>query len=327
MRILITGGTGFIGYNLVPILQDANHEVVCLVRETSNLRWLDSIGNIEYRYGDILDPESLGAAMQDVDCVVHMAGAVVTIRPEDFFRINHLGTRNVVEAASRQSSTVSRLIMVSSLSAAGPSDRNQPKSESAPNNPVSNYGKSKLAAERAVLDFQDRMQVGIMRPPIVYGPKDVGVQGFFQLVQRGWQVKFMGKNPLLSMVYVTDLARALSLLTTAEYPSGSLYYVADPAIYSVPDIQDIIAGAVGVDTRTIALPKSLLYPVATIADLVARLRNKPSFLNLDKIREIAQPAWTCSSEKIARDLNFHAQYHLAEGAAETVEWYRIHGWL
>jgi len=327
MRILITGGTGFIGYNLVPILQQEQHEIICLVRETSNLRWLNSIGHIEYRYGDLLAPESLDAALDGIECVIHMAGTVVAVHKRDFYRINHIGTRNVVEAAARKGSDLSRFIMVSSLSAAGPSKPDKPMTESMPDLPVSAYGESKLLGERAVQEHREQLRIAVVRPPIVYGPKDVGVQGFFQLVKKGWQIKFPGENPRFSMVYVKDLSRALVTLVTADYFSGSQYYISDPVTYSVPEIQDIIADVLNRNTTTIPIPKLLLYPAAAGSELVARLRNKPTFLNFDKLKEVVQPAWTCSPEKFAQDFGFHTEYGLAEGAAETVEWYQSHGWL
>ena len=327
MRILRTGGTGFIGYNLVPVLQENRHEVICLVRETSNLSWLNSIGNVEYRYGDISVPDTLSSIVSDADCIIHMAGIVATVRNADFFRINHTVTRNLITAAKLHNPYLSKFILVSSLSAAGPSTPEQPKTEAMPDYPVSAYGESKLAAEQAVLEYQGDFGVVIVRPPIVYGPKDVGVQGFFRLAQQGWRIRFPWKNLLLSLVYVEDMARALTTLVTADIPSGALYYVSDPTIYSVPEIQSIIAGAMGKKVKTIPIPKTLLYPAAAAAEMISRLRHKPSFLNWDKLKEISQPAWTCSPEKITRDLGFHARYDLARGAAETAKWYRAHGWI
>jgi len=327
MRVLVTGGTGFVGYNLVSQLQQSQHDVVCLVRETSNLRWLNSLGNIEYVYGDVLLPESLEPAVQNVDWIIHLAATVAPVKRSDFFRINHLGTRNLIETTYRHNPDISRFVMMSSLSAAGPSTPDTPKTESMPDYPVSAYGESKLAAERAVLDFGEKLPVTVARAPIVYGPRDVGVLRFFNLVQSGWQIKFLRHKLYLSLIYVDDLVQALIKLARSDLASGELFYVSDPAQYSVPQIQHMIAQALDRETRQIPIPKFILYPAAAGSELLIKLRKKPSFLNLDKMKELTQPAWTCSSEKIAKTLGFHAETGLTEGAAETADWYRAHGWI
>lgn len=327
MKILVTGGTGFIGYTLVSRLQQAQHDVVCLVRETSNLRWLNSLGNVEYKYGDVLQPESLEQAVQEVDWIFHLAATVTAVKRSDFFKVNHLGTRNLIEAAYRMNPDLSKFVFVSSLSAAGPSNPNQPKTETMPDFPVSAYGESKLAAERAVLDFKEKLPITIVRAPIVYGPRDVGVLRFFELAQKGWQIKFLGRELYLSVVYVEDLAEALLSLAHADISSGELFYISDPTQYSVPQIQHHIAAAIGKETTQIPIPKLLLYPVAAGSEILIQIRKKPSFINFDKIKELTQSAWTCSPEKIERVLDFHAEYSLIEGAAETADWYRAHGWI
>jgi len=327
MRVLVTGGTGFVGYNLVSQLQQSQHDVVCLVRETSNLRWLNSLGHIEYVYGDVLLPESLEPAVQQVDWIIHLAATVAPVKRSDFFRINHLGTRNLIETTHRINPGISRFVMMSSLSAAGPSTPETPKTESMPDYPVSAYGESKLAAERAVLDFRKKLPVTIARAPIVYGPRDVGVLRFFNLVQSGWHIKFLRHELYLSLIYVDDLVQALIKLAAADLPSGELFYVSDPTQYSVPQIQHLIAQAMDRETRQIPIPKFLLYPAAAGSELLIKLRKKPSFLNLDKMKELTQPAWTCSSGKIAEMLGVHAETGLAEGAAETADWYQAHGWI
>ncbi|NBC29774.1 MAG: NAD-dependent epimerase/dehydratase family protein, partial [Spirochaetes bacterium] len=98
MRVLLTGATGFVGYNLVPALQQQGYDVVCLIRKTSNTRLLDEIGGVRYVVGDVRDRESLQPALDGVDAVLHLAGAVKAVGRAGYFEVNTEGTRNLVEA-------------------------------------------------------------------------------------------------------------------------------------------------------------------------------------------------------------------------------------
>jgi len=327
MKVLVTGGTGFIGYNLVARLKQEHHDITCLVRESSDTRWLNSLGEVNYVYGDLLEPVSLAVALGDFDWIFHLAGVVKAVTRDDYFRVNHVGTRNLIDAVARYNPDIKKFVYVSSQAAGGPSTIDQPRDESMPDHPVTYYGESKRTAEIGLRDYSDTLPLAIIRPPTVYGPLDKGVHIFFRAIQRGWQLKFTGEDLYLSLIYVEDLTDALLLLAKTEMPSGERFYVSDHYQYSMDQIQSMIAHVMDADTHKLRIPRMLMYPVAAVSELVIRVRKKPSFLNLQQIKEMTQTAWTCSSEKITNMTGFQAQYGLPDGAHKTVEWYKSHGWL
>ncbi|HKJ69774.1 MAG TPA: NAD(P)-dependent oxidoreductase [bacterium] len=327
MRVLVTGGTGFIGYHLVNTLLQLNHEVTCLIRETSNIRWLESLGDPEYVYGELRNPDSLTAAVEQKDWIFHLAGIVTGVNRAHYIEVNQGGTRNLIQATARQNSGLQKFVFVSSQSAGGPTTPSRPKTEDMPDKPVTHYGESKLLAEETVLEYANTIPVSIVRPPVAYGPLDVGVQIFFQLVARGWQVKFTGPEFYLSLIYVEDLVEALLQVAAHTRATGERFYVSDNVRYSMTEIQDTIAQVMEISTHTVPLPRKLLYVPAVISECFIKLLRKPSFLNYQKIKEMTQPAWLCSAEKLQRRTGFQPQYTLSSGARKTVDWYRTHGWI
>lgn len=177
MKALVTGATGLVGANLVAALNAAGWEVRILRRPQSRLDALEGL-SYEEAVGDILDPESLLAAMHGVDVVFHVAGAADYWRkPTDhLYRVNVTGTRNVVNAA-RQAG-VSRLVYTSSVAALGPAPGpDQPVDESQEFNlppQAFPYGHSKWLAEQEVRKaVAEGLDAVIVNPSIVIGPRDV----------------------------------------------------------------------------------------------------------------------------------------------------------
>ena len=178
MNVLVTGATGFIGSHLAERLLADGHRVRCLVRRTANRRWLGD-PRLELADGSITEPSSLPAAVAGIDIIFHVAGLTAARSREEFFRGNHDGTKNMLEAAARAGKPL-RFVHVSSQAAAGPSPTATPIDESFPCRPITAYGESKRAAEEEVLKYADQFPITIVRPPAVYGPRDNGVYTFFR---------------------------------------------------------------------------------------------------------------------------------------------------
>src|SRR5512140_1807371 len=99
-RALVTGGTGFVGSHLVERLLRNGYSVTCLVRDFCNLRWLDHM-DVRLAQGDCTRPESLADAVQGVSLVFHCAGVTKAKHARDYYSVNHLGTKNLLEACAR----------------------------------------------------------------------------------------------------------------------------------------------------------------------------------------------------------------------------------
>ena len=167
MRYLITGGSGFLGINLVRYLLERGHEVRSL--DVEAFEYADCVDQVDVVTGDIRDPAVVVPAMQDVDIVVHTAAALPLYSPEGIYSTDVDGTRILLEAARDVS--VDRFVMISSTAVYGIPDHH-PLLETDPLVGVGPYGKAKIAAEKVCLSFREQgMCVPILRPKSFIGPE------------------------------------------------------------------------------------------------------------------------------------------------------------
>jgi len=156
MTILVTGGSGFLGSHVVEHLARAGRPVRALVRSTSDTRFLKTLPNVELVEGSVDDAASVHAAARGVTGIVHAAGLVKAKGPDEFMSVNRGGTESLVAAALENRATLKRFVLVSSLAALRPSQGDgQPIPEDCEPRPVTDYGRSKLAAERVALAKKD----------------------------------------------------------------------------------------------------------------------------------------------------------------------------
>ncbi|MCA9238661.1 MAG: NAD-dependent epimerase/dehydratase family protein [Planctomycetales bacterium] len=336
-KALVTGASGFIGPRLVARLQRQGDQVACLVRPTSKTDYLTPLG-VELVRGDVTDPSSLAAALEGIDHVYHLAGGTHANSLDDFLKVNEAGTTNLCHAcAARQSPPV--VLVVSSLAAVGPSPPGAPHTEAAPPRPISNYGRSKLAEELAARRLADRLPITILRPPIVFGPGDHDGLNLFRAI------KFTRIHPVpqrqglpVSLVYSDDLADAMALAVergeraaafdeACPHDPTGLYYAAFAEQTTWAEVGRLAAAAMGM---RVLVPRLRKYPFlipALVGDLLGRVTGKPTLFGMDKLREASASGWQCSSEKARTQLGFTTPEPMEQRYRETVEWYRVEGWL
>jgi len=327
MKVLLTGATGFVGSHILDSLRTRQLEVRVLLRPSSRRRFIEPhLSQVELCAGAIGDPSGLGRAMDGVTHVIHCAGATRAKRDEQFYETNQIGTRNIVEAINRHRGNISRLVHISSLAASRPAPPSSPVREDDAPAPVSEYGKSKLAAEREVVE---RCQVPftILRPPSVYGPRDDAFLTLFRTVQRHFVPRFSGGIKALSLVFAKDLAEATVTCLTHPAAGGRTYFIASPEVVTVQGFCREIARQLNVWTLPLWLPVPALWPVCAVTELVCRMLNRPSLLNRQKYRELRLPAWVCDSTRLRNESGVVADTPLGEGIRQTSAWYRGHGWL
>lgn len=333
-KALVTGANGFVGSHLVEGLLSKGYHVICLVRKTSNLRWLSGL-NVEYVYADISEKESLSReagsfgknVLNDVDFVFHVAGLTKAKSKEEYLKANYEGTKNLLEAYVENNQQIKRFVYISSQAAVGPGKDDQPLDETAPCNPVTDYGKSKLEGEKIVLEFSSKLPVTIIRPPAVYGPRDSDILSFFKVANYGFKTFFGKGESYLSLCYIEDLIDGIILAAESPKATGQIYFIADDQIYSWREAFRIVAKVLNKKTITLKIPKVFLYAIAFVSENVARLLGKPTVINMQKVREITQKYWLCDVSKAKKELGFSPQYKLEEGAKKTVRWYKEKGWL
>jgi nucleoside-diphosphate-sugar epimerase len=245
-----------------------------------------------------------------------------------FRTVNVDGSRHVAEACVATDSKPT-LIHLSSLAAAGPARDASPLNETQPPAPVSRYGKVKLASEQAVASVASHLPVTIVRPPMVYGAGDPSTQKLFRGIDRGWHILPTRKDTLLSTIHVEDLVEGLVQLADSgerlpdEQTLGGkgLYYLSSHDPITFADLGLAIATALERPApRIIRLPLMATRSVAALVELGARLRSRPSLINLDKIKEAAAGHWLCSSDKATRHVGFSTR-PLVERLKQTAHWY------
>jgi len=325
-KALVTGANGFVGSHLVEGLLDKGYQVRCLVRKTSNLRWLSGL-NVEYVYADVANKTSLKEAVKDVDLVFHSAGLTKAKTSEEYFKANAEGTKNLVETCLEENPKLQRFVYISSQAAVGPGEDERPLNETAPCRPVSYYGESKLEGEIIVSKHFSQLPITIIRPPAVYGPRDTDMVGFFKVANKGLRIAFGRGISFVSLVYVKDLVEGIIL--TAENPkaNGQTYFIADDKIYSWSEAFKIIAKVLHKGTIPLRIPKSFVFFLAFLSESFSRLFGKTAVFNTQKVKEITQRYWGLNVSKAKTDLGFAPKYSLDKGAEETVRWYKEQSWL
>ena len=325
MLALVTGGQGFIGSHLCARLVAEGHRVRVLARPSSDLSGLAGL-QVDVVRGDLTEPASLGPAVSGAEAIFHVAGALKGLRETDLFRVNADGTKNLVVAAAAEPRPA-RFVYVSSIAAAGASPGGTvPRTEEMPPQPLTWYGHSKLAGEQAVRSVAG-LAWTIVRPPIVFGPRERDVYGYFRIARRGVLPVVGFSDRYFSLLYAEDLADGMIRAAAAASAVGQVYFLAGPEVVSWLELGRLIASALGITGRVLRLPETVAVGAGALADLFARARGRPEIFSSQKVIEMLAPAWVCSAEKAARDFGWRAATPLPDALRATARWYREHGWL
>jgi nucleoside-diphosphate-sugar epimerase len=327
MKVLLTGANGFVGSHVLDSLRARGIPTAVLLRPACNKRFIEAhLPDVEVRTGSLGDPQSLRAAMQDITHVVHCAGCTKALRLSEFHQINHVGTRHVVEAVNEQKGPMQRLVHISSLAAGGPGTPERPARENDPPNPISEYGKSKLAGEQEVRSACQPEHV-ILRPPAVYGPRDSEFLPLFKAVKAHILPRFGNGRPALSLVFVKDLAEAVVTCLTHPAAPGKTFYVASPEVTNAPALAGEIAVQMKAWTWPLPLPVAALWLLCCGQDALSWLTRKPGLLGRQKYAELRAPGWVCDPDRLRQVLGLVCASTLKSGITPTLAWYRQQGWL
>jgi nucleoside-diphosphate-sugar epimerase len=331
MKYFVTGASGFIGSWVVRRLLDqagmeGTTEVCCLVRPGSNRRWLRD-PRLEIRMGSLEDSAALVRGVEDADCVIHAAGAIKALRADDYFRTNVAGTVNLLEAIATANPRLRRLVLISSQAAAGPAPSAEPLTETAPPAPVSDYGRSKLLAEQAVRRHYAGIPWTILRPAVVYGPRDTALLPLFRLAACGIAPSLLRGTRQFSAVWIDDLVSAILAAAEAPRCAGETFFVSAEEPVNTAEFCAGIARLAGRKPLPLPLPHGIIRIAAAATGLAARIGGRPQMLSRDKIRELSQLYWLASSTRLTECLEWAPQTDLDSGLRATLEWYRAEGWL
>lgn len=323
--ILITGANGFVGSRLCHRFADHGYRVIAGVRPSAKLELLEGT-EVEYRHGDVTQPESLVEMVKGVDYIIHNAGLVKAKGPDHFFRVNVKGTQNLCEAVLEQNPEIKKLIYISSLAAAGPSLDGRPVKESDQPHPVSFYGKSKLGGEQVAHSFADRLNILSIRPPGVYGPGDTEIFSLFQTTHYHLRPVIGNQKRLLQLVHVDDLVRGIQLALEAETESGESFFIGENRAYRMSELARLLHQAIGRWAIPVIIPSPIFRLIAMISEAIFNILDATPMLTPDKAEELLC-AWAMDGSKAKTKLGFESQIDLASGLKSTYQWYLKHGWL
>ena len=321
---LVTGANGFIGSHLVDRLLGAGWRVRAMVRRSGDPRWLAP--EAERVYADVTDAPGLPPAVTGVDVVFHVAGVVAAHRARRYEEVNVLGTRSLLAACRKACPDLHRFVLVSSLAAGGPSPRGRPRREWDPPRPVSVYGRSKLGGERVVEGQAGAIPYSIVRPPVVYGPRDTDMLNFFELVARGYTLGFR-RRKYNSIIHASDLVRGIVAVAEEDAAVGRTYHLADAKAWSMDALLGEMAEALGKRTRRIPVPEPLLRLVGGPVDAILPAIGLAARPVADKVRELLPDFWVADTSRAREDLGFATEVPLREGIRETAAFYREQGLL
>ncbi|MCH8312606.1 MAG: NAD-dependent epimerase/dehydratase family protein [Nitrospinae bacterium] len=319
--VLVTGASGFIGSHVVDALLQGHCKVHCLVRRTSDLRWLDRT-KVQLHYGNLEKPFSLKECLGKTDYVFHCAGLTRAKTRQEFFQANATACKTLYEECAEHGKHLKRIIHISSLASVGPALPDQPVDENTPCKPLTYYGKSKLAGEEIARQFSSSLPLVILRPPIVYGPREVNFFAFIDGIARGWNLQIGHKNRVLSLIYITDLVQAMLRAAVCPSSENDVYFITDGHFYHWDNVVETVSKILNVRPRSIRIPDRLLAFIGLLLEFISIYQKKPPLLDRQRIIDIRQSTWTASSEKFFGQFEFQPQYDLQKGLKETVDWHK-----
>jgi nucleoside-diphosphate-sugar epimerase len=333
MKALVTGGNSFVGTTLIEELDTLGFEVYALLGGSNGVSNLEDL-KFQRVDGSLSDFSSLCDAVKSMNYIFHLEETTQALNKDRIFDHNARGTERLAQAVWETCPNLTRFIYVSSLAAGGPARSLIPRVESDLDEPVSYYGKSKLEGERRLLQFKEEFPISIIRPAMVYGPRDRTLAFLSQALIRNLmpvvQGSTLGGHKYYSSIHVLDLCRGLvqaAVATHERSPSGEIFYLAEDGIHTYQDLVAIISERLNCDPLKIRIPKLAIQIAASSLTIVGVMTRKSFALNLDKVNEILSDYWICSNQKAKKSLGFSPEFDLASGVAHAIEWYKRRKWI
>jgi len=327
-NILITGSTGFIGKHLIKVLLEHKMRVNInvLVRKTSDISCLKSLGEMRFLYGDLKDKASLKSSLKGTNIVFHLAGILgkYGVPETDYYAINTEGTRNLLEACA-ENGQIRQFIYLSSAGVLGPNVKNA--NEGYPLNPSNVYERTKAEAENIVFDYyrEKRVPVTVLRPEFLYGPGDMHLLGLFKAIKKRIFFLIDGGPSLLHPTYIEDAIQALLICCGNTATIGEAYLIAGERSITVKEFTGLIAKYLGVKRIDKALSAKTAELIARFFEFSLPILNIDPPLTLSRVKFFTESR-SYDTSKAKKDLGLQP-FALEEGIKKTIEWYKSKGYL
>jgi nucleoside-diphosphate-sugar epimerase len=328
MRVLVTGGTGFVGSHLVRRLLSRAHEVVSLDKSPGLSDDELRASGATLIIGSVTHSGDVNRAMEGCELVYHLASPFGDILQPDavYWDIEVNGTRNVLAAAERHQ--VRRVVHCSTQGVHGIIEQ-PPGDENSPLAPRDYYCYSKVEGEKVCQEFIAKgMDVVIVRPTSVYGPGDTrGWLKLYRMVASGWFLMIGDGKTLNHPVYVDNLVDVFELVADKPGAKGRTYLAGDETSVSLTELVRGVGQALGSNVRIVRFPS---YRLAWMGSSVIEVLFKTIGVKPPVFRRRLSWFKTNRAFRIDRakdELGYQPRVSLSEGLARTAHWYRHTGYL
>lgn len=328
MRVLVTGGTGFVGSHLVRRLLARGDQVISLDKNPGLFDDELRAGGATLVTGSVTNPDDVNRAVTGCQLVYHLASPFGDILQPDaaYWDIEVNGTRNVLEAARRLG--VARVVHCSTQGVHG-IIRRPPGDEDSPIAPRDYYCYSKAEGERVCQEFiAQGTDIVIVRPTSVYGPGDTrGWLSLYRMVARGWFLMIGDGQTLNHPVYVENLVDVLELAGKTPAAKGRVYLAGDEGAVTLNQLVRGVAAAIGSQVRIVRFP---WYEVAWFGAMLVEVISKAVRVKPPVFRR--RLSWFKTNrafriDRAKKELGYRPRVPLSEGLARTALWYRDAGYL
>ena len=318
MNVLLTGSSGFIGSYLVETLREAGHRVVGVDRSSQTWSRPD-----EFIHGDLLEEGVLERALEGVEAVFHLAAAKDDwgISREEYFRDNVEATERLLERGAERG--VHTWFFYSTVGVLG--EGGEPTPEDAAYDPTTDYGASKVEAEKLFRTFvrrEPRANVMILRPSAVYGPRNPPTTNVHRLIEAIMANRFVmvgnGATPKTTS-YIENLLAATRFLMDHFEPGVQVYHYVDRPVMTTEDLVDTIYRALSKDRPSWRLPRSVSRALGSALDVVAALSGLDLPITGSRIEKFCTP--TNFDASAVRELGFQQEVPNDVAVHRTVRWH------
>lgn len=323
-NILVTGATGFVGKNLIPLLSTKYSNIYALVRQTSKIDFLQKY-DIKLKFGDLLDKATLKECIKGIDVIIHL-GALMSdkdyLPKNEFYKINVLGLKNIIEEAHGK---VEQFIHISSVGVYGPTDEFGASEEQPYGRDLSRYEYSKAEAEKAILSLttKDTFPFTILRLGQLYGPyMYYGWPDIIKSIEEKRMFIIGRGDKLLQLTYVGDAVRGIMLTIGNEKCLNQIFNICGDRAYKVKDIFYTIAQKLNKPYPR-SIPLLPIYIVALFLKVMPyrmRKMGRLKYLDLHRLNFfIHHHAYNISKAKDY--FGYKPEVPLSSGMDEEIKWY------
>lgn len=328
--VLITGASGFIGSALVDEAVKRGFGVYAGIRKSSSLEWLRDpavrIVHLDLSEDDRLDQDlrNLADRIGKPDFIVHAAGITKAVDRREYHRVNCEYTIRLVKRLIHYGMVPEKFVLISSLASLGEAQHGDRITLDQERNPLSEYARSKLAAEQFLLTLEDFPSV-VINPTAVYGPRDKGFLFLLRCMQKHLEISIGKGGQRLSFLHVDDLCRAVFLCMESPVLHRQ-FLVSDLRVYTERDFNAIARCCLEKGTISLSIPGWVAECAAWAMEFISRMSGKASFLTPDRLREFRASNWGVDCTDLVA-LGYQPAFTLEEGLRRTICWYKEQGWI